>query len=207
MATRTFKLPEGIEVANLSGIFEAYSVKRMPDGHYVFTLNVSAENIATVFCRLAAEVNEPAFLLFEMPTHRDIEEQLRKSDTDPFHRDIYYFDGLVWDNAKGIFDQYQYLLYNDGEVNFGLGSHEGHDEVFVAAYKIFHIYADDPRKYHEALKELGFEEVPQVKTVWENFSEQAPGRRLVLKNADPTIWQMVEQLKDRGLYLAERREG
>ncbi|MHC4401329.1 MAG: hypothetical protein ACYTG0_16780 [Planctomycetota bacterium] len=73
------------------------------DGYHVFTVNVSAENIHDAFCRLASEVNEPAFLLLETGTHRDIEQELRKNDTDPFHKDVYYLDGLNWPTASAYF--------------------------------------------------------------------------------------------------------
>ena len=107
--SHTFQLPRGIQVADLTGIHEAYSVTLAQDGYHVFTLNVSANNIHRVFCRLAAEVNEPAFLLLETGTHRDIELELRKNDTDPFHKDVYYLNGLKWASAKSILDSYTEL--------------------------------------------------------------------------------------------------
>jgi hypothetical protein len=200
-----FGLAQGVEVPNLSGIEEAYSVKLVPEGYHVFTINVSAEKIPTTFRRLASEVAEPAFFLFELPTHHDVEEQLRKSQSDPFHRDVYYLDGLTWPVAEDIFASYEFLLTHDGEANFGYGSHGGHDEVLVGAYKIFYVYADNSEKYHSALREFGYPEVPQVRTVWDNFTQQSPGRRNVLTKATPTIWQMADQLEEKGLYLAERR--
>jgi hypothetical protein len=205
MATK-FRLPRGIQVADLSGIHEAYSVTVAQDGYHVFTVNVSAENIHRVFCRLAAEVNEPAFLLLETGTHRDIEQQLRKSPTDPLHKDVYYLDGLPWGNAKSIVDTYSELLTHDGMINFGFGSRDGHDEVFVGPYKIFTIYADKPARYELILNELGMTKVDRIKTIWDNITEHAPGQRLALTDAKPTIWDMIDELKEKGLYLAERRE-
>ncbi len=204
--TATFQLPNGIQVADLSGIREAYSVTVAPDGYHVFTVNVSAENIHDVFCRLAAEVNQPAFLLLETGTHRDVEAQLRKNDADPLHKDVYYLDGVKWPTAKSILDSYAELFTHDGQLNYGFGSHEGHDEVFVGPYKIFTIYADDPAKYETAFAELGIGKVESVKTVWDNFTQDSPGQRNALTEATPTIWDMIEQLKQQGLYLAERRE-
>jgi hypothetical protein len=131
--------------------------------------------------------------------------RLRKGSSDPFHRDVYYLDGLTWPVADGIFTSYEVLLTHDGEANFGYGSHTGHDEVLVGAYKIFYVYADNAEKYQVALQEMGFQETPQVKTVWHTFTQQSPGRRNVLTDANPTIWQMAEELKEKGLYLAERR--
>lgn len=201
-----FRLVQGVQVPDLSGIEEGYSVKRVPAGYHVFTVNVSADNIPRVFRHLAATVAEPGFLTFELPSHGDVEEQLRKSPSDPFHRDVYYLDGLAWVSAEEVFASYEFLLTNDGMINFGFGSLTGRDEVFVDAYKVFKIFADDPQKYHSALGELGYAEVPLLKTVWQNFSQESPGSRNVLSNREPTIWQMVEQLTERGLYLDQRRE-
>lgn len=201
-----FQLPRGIHVADLTGVHEAFSVSVADDGYHVFTVNVSAQNTYSVFGRLASEVNEPAYLLLETGTHRDIEQQLRKSETDPFHKDVYYLDGLTWTDVKSVIETYAELFTHDGEINFGFGSHEGRDEVFVGAYKIFSIYADEPEKYESALSELGIAKVDCVKTVWDNFTQDAPGQRRALTDAKPTIWDMIDQLKEKGLYLAERRE-
>ena len=204
--TPEFQLPRGIEVADLTGIHESYSVTTAEGGYHVFTVNVSAENIHRVFCRLASEVNEPAFLLLETGTHRDEEQELRKKETDPFHKDVYYLDGMKWGDARSMAESYSELFIHDGGINYGFGSHEGHDEVFVGPYKIFSIYADEPAKYHAALQELGISQDECVKTVWDNFTQDSPGRRIVLPDAKPTIWDMIEELKEKGLYLAERRE-
>jgi hypothetical protein len=204
--TSTFQLAHGIEVDDLSGIHEAYSVTVAKDRYHVFKINVSAESIHKVFCRLAVEVDEPGFLLFETGTHRDIEQQLRNHKTDPLHKDVYYLDGQSWLAAKAIVDAYEYLLTHDGQISFGFGGHEGHDEVFVGPYKIFTVYADNRSKYESALNELGFQQVERLKTVWDNFSQHAPGRRRALPDAKPTIREMIGELKQKGLYLAETRE-
>jgi hypothetical protein len=201
-----FQLPRGIQVADLTGIREGYSVAASQDGYHVFTINVSAEKIHPVFCRLAALVDEPGFLLLEVGTHRDIEQTLRKSDTDPFHRDVYYLDDQRWTDVNPIVDTFSTLLAHDGGLNLGFGSHEGHDEVFVGPYKIFTIYADNPKKYEAVLDELGYAKAERIRTVWDNFTHDSPGSRNVLTDAQPTIWEMVEQLKPKELYFADRRE-
>lgn len=134
---KPFQLPRGIEIADLSGIREAYSISKTEDGYYALTINVSAERIEPVFARLASEVKPPAFLLLETGTHRDVEKELRKNDTDPLHKDVYYLDGQTWADAKAKLAAYTHLLTHDGGINFGFGSHEGHDEIFVGPYKIF----------------------------------------------------------------------
>ena len=202
----SFQLPRGIRIADSSGIHEGYEETKMPQGHWTFRINVSAENIPRVFKRLAQEVGNPGFFLLEVGTHRDEEAKLRKQPSDPFHKDVYYLDGQNTTQALAIFDAYRDLLVHDGMVNIGFGSHQGKDEVFVGGYKIFEVYADHPEKYRTALKELGFRQEKKLRTVWDNFTLQSPGERNVLKDSSKTIWDMVEELKAKGLYFAEHRE-
>ena len=198
--------PEGSRSGNPIGVHEGYSVTRRPEGYSFFVVNVSAQNIPKVFLLLATRVGEPGFVTIEVGTHRDEETKLRRKDTDPLHKDAYYCDGLTRVAAANIFRKYEALLVNDGGVNFGYGSHKGHDEVFIAAYKIFLIYADEPEKYRSALAQLGFEEKPKLKTVWDTFTKSSPGTRTVLQDVPVTIWDMIEELKGSGLRFAERRE-
>ncbi len=203
---KIFKIVEGIKVDNLSGIFESYSIEKSPKGYSTITINISAQNIIPIFKQLAQNVKELGFLLIEVGTHQDIEKTLRKSDHDPFHKDVYYLDGMKWKDAEKIINQYEHQFSQDGLVNFGFGSHSGYDEVYVSSYKVFYIYANEPEKYLKALNRLKIPKVDRVKTVWSNFNHKSPGRRLALSNCKPTIWGIIERLKERGLYLAERRE-
>jgi len=95
------------------------------------------------------------------------------------------------------------LFINDGMMNFGIGSHS--EEVFVGSYKILNLYTLDPSNFHAALRNLGFKQEPRVKTVWDNMSQGSPGTRQAIAGLEKTIWQVIEELKGRGLYLAERR--
>jgi hypothetical protein len=56
------------------------------------------------------------------------------------------------------------------------------------------------------LKDLGFQKEENLKTIWQTFTRNSPGKRNVLVHAEKTIWQMIDELKKEGLYLAERRE-
>jgi hypothetical protein len=200
-----FVLADGCKVADLSGVHECYSVRPVKD-YYVFTINVSAEHIPAVFLRLAELPPQPVFFTLEVGTHADEEGKLRKSPSDPFHKDVYYLDGLSSADAHRTFEKYERLLTHDGGVSFGIGSHQKNDEVFVGAYKLFSIYTVEPNKYRDAFASLGFQEEPQIRTVWQNFNPSSPGQRSVLKGEPITIWQMIDDLKIHGLRLAERRE-
>jgi hypothetical protein len=201
-----FKTVEGVRVPSTEGIHEAYSVSLTDEGYHRFTINVSAQNIPRVYKRLSSEVCEPGFFLLEVGSPEDAEKELRKNDSDPFHKDVYYLDGITREMTEKIFSQYENLLVNDGMISFGFGSHEGRDEVYVGAYKVFRIYADEPDKYIAALAELGLPREEDVKTVWQTITRTTPGRRETLEGQDETIWDMIDDLKKRGLYFAERRE-
>jgi hypothetical protein len=201
----TFTVADGCAVADLTGIHEGFSVKDA-DGYSIFTVNVSASNISSTFLRLSQLPQEPVFLTFEVGTHKDIEDTLRKTETDPFHEDVFYLDGLSQNAARQLFKTYERLLCHDGGVKFGIGSHaKKHDEVFVAGYKLFYVYTAEPEKYRAELVALGFSEEAQIKTVWQTFTRDSPGQRNVLKEPEKTIWDMIAELKQQGLYLAERR--
>ncbi|MGW8179092.1 MAG: hypothetical protein ACWGQW_10055, partial [bacterium] len=200
-----FLLPDGIEITSLKGIHEGYSESLADDGYYIFTINVSADNISRYFLTLSELVKEPAFFLVEMGLNESEERQLRHKETDPFHKAIYYLDGIDFKKAEAFFLTHERLLVHDGMVNFGFGSHQGHDEVFVGGYKTFTIYADSPEKYRSALAELGVPVVSGIRTVWDNFNQNSPGRRNALQEK-PNIWDMLEQMKSEGFYRAETRE-
>ncbi|WP_028314812.1 hypothetical protein [Desulfatibacillum aliphaticivorans] len=199
-----FRLVDGVQVTSLKGISEGYSEHLTDKGFYMFTINVSAENIPSLFLSLSSLVREPAFFLVELGANEAEEKELRRNASDPFHKNVYYLDDIDFMRAKKVFLSNERLLVHDGMVNFGFGSHNGYDEVFVGGYKIFEIYTDSPEKYRRKLAELG---VPQTltRTVWDNFDKDSPGTRNALAE-EPTIWDMLDQMMSEGFYRAEIRE-
>ena len=202
---KPFTVVQGNYVSNLEGITEGYSITQN-NGSYQVIINVSSENIDNIFQSLCKKVETPGFLLLEHGTNENIEKQLRKSDSDPFHKDVYYLDGLNWESFLNIYIEFRELLINDGEINFGFGSHNGMDEVFIGPYKIFTIFTHEVEKYIEVLSYLGFEKYEAIKTVWDNFIDSTPGERMIIKHNGNDIYEMIEMLTKKGLYFAERRE-
>lgn len=202
---KPFSVVRGNHVPNLEGIVEGFSISSSND-FYQITINVSAENIDNVFQSLCEKVEKPGFLLIEHGTNANIEKQLRKSESDPFHKDVYYLDGLNGESFLDLYNEYKQLLIHDGMINFGFGSHIGMDEIFVGPYKIFTVFTDKVERYIEVLSGLGFIKIENIKTVWENFSETSPGSKMTIKNTGIDIYEMVERLTKKGLYLAENRE-
>jgi hypothetical protein len=195
-----FKLGTGIEV-NLGGIREAYSITKYDKGHR-FTVNVSADNIEKIFMGIVSLLKEPLFLVLEIPANSQDEKKLRVSDNTPFHKDIFYLDGINYETFSNIYAEYQVLLENDGYISFGIGSHNG-EEVFVGRYKIFSIFVKETQRYVNLLNESGFLEVKELKTVRENITPEIPAKRKRVTVGELDIYKMVERLKELGLYFAE----
>ncbi len=202
---KRFNIVKGVYTSNLEGIHEEYSIVEHKNFCQI-NINVSAENIENVFRDLCTKVRTPGFLLLEHGTNAKIEEQIRKSDTDPFHKDVFYLDGLDIKHFLALYNQYKDLLVNDGEINYGFGSHVGTDEVYVGPYKIFTIFTNESDKYIDVLSKNNIPKVDRLKTVCNNFSEESPGCRMTIKINGIDIYEMVEQLSKEGLYLGERRE-
>jgi hypothetical protein len=202
----TFRTVDGVEVPDPEGLAEGFSLSQAPEGHHVFTINVSAERIPAVFRRLASEVQEPAFFLLETGTHRDVEAELRKDDSDPFHADVHYLDVSTLPEVLAVYDEYEYVLTHDGQVRFGIASRAACDEVYVGRYKVFNVMTSAPGKYVAALRELGIPRVEPLRTVWDTFEKDRPGRRWRLEGITPTLTEALTALKKRGLFLAERRD-
>ncbi|MHC5020073.1 MAG: hypothetical protein ACYTGX_08175, partial [Planctomycetota bacterium] len=142
-----FQLVAGVEVPDLTGIHEGFSSRATARGYHQITVNVSAPRLEQTVLGLAKRVAEPGFLVLEVPCEEAVEAELREDDGAPFHRDVYYLDGIDYQRFASLVQSEAPILIEDGEVNFGFGSHDGYDEVFVGAYKIVSIYAEEPRKY------------------------------------------------------------
>lgn len=202
-----FKLAAGVAVTDLSGISEGYSLRQIDEGYSVFTVNVSADRLENTFMSLARLVRTPGFALIEIPTRLQDEEQIRDDDRAPFHKDVYYLDGIESDRFEALFLEEPELFVGDGEITFGFGSHQGTDEVFVDRYKLTRIYADEPEKYIQALEALGYERREPLRTVWDNITPQTPGRIEIITIEGRTIYDLMETLeREEGFYFAERKE-
>lgn len=205
----SFQLASGVTVPHLTGIEQAYQV-RQAKNHTVFTVNISHENLEPILLCLVSLVAVPGFFILEIPTHHDTERQLRKSDDDPFHKDVYYVDGQELEEFKQLWSAARDLLLDDGMVTFGFGSHPNctdgkFDEVFVGKYKILTIYSNNPDKFSHALANFGISQVETLKTVWDNFSEGNPGRTERIEINGKDIYDLAESLKESGLYFKEHR--
>jgi hypothetical protein len=199
-----FSVVRGIDVPNLADIHESYEIKQRNES-FVFAINVSADNIESLITQFCSELVEPCFLIIEVPTNETDERELRLENTAPFHCNVHYCDGLSKQILLELIKKYGELLVNDGMVCFGLASHISHDELYFGRYKITKIFSADEQRYKNLMGKIGIPLEENIKTVWDNFSRETPGSTRSISVDGKKIYDVLEELKEYGLYFAERR--
>ncbi len=205
MTDNAFKTVQGVKVTDLTGINEYYNVKKF-DLYHVITINVSAENIINMVEKLTSIIKKTGLFTIEIPTNEKDEKEIREKDTDPFHQDIYYLEDITQVEFLKIFHTYKNLFINDGFINFSFASSEGIDEIMIKEYKIFYVITDEPELYEQILKENNYSKQDRIKTVWDTFTEETPGSIAALTLDGHDMYDVIENLKKDGLYLAKRIE-
>ena len=201
----SFTLAKGMTVPNLDGIHECYKVEER-NGAFVFTANVSNQNIEKLIRSFCESLEEPCFFILEIPTNEGDESELRKENTSPFHCDVFYWDGLSVCGLLEIVRKHGDLLINDGLTCFGFASHASHDELYFGKYNIATIFSSDEERHRGLFARLNIPQEEEIKTVWDSFSQTAPGRAERISINGKDIYNVLDSLKTEGLYFAERRE-
>lgn len=194
-----FELCQGVGADNLSGIYSAYKTEE--NG---LSAVLSCELIYPAINGILELLDEPVFFFLELPCTEDEEKKLRKSKSDPFHYNVYYLDGCTIPVAKAIMKRYGELLINDGISRFGFGSHKSGDEIYCLNYQEFRIYGNSG-KYEKVLKKLKVQHDDSYKSLWDNFSDETPGNSMMVEINGESVYNIVENLKSEGMYLAETR--
>ncbi len=196
-----FNLSQGVEIDNLDGIHECYQI----DDENILS-NISFENLKCIVTDLCKALKAPLFFFIEIPCDEDTEKRLRENDEDLFHKDIYYLDNCTTEVCIAILKRYGDLLLNDGLVQFGFASHEEEDEIYIQKYKILSIFSRSISKYEKILMSHNIINEDKIKTVWDNFSSESSGILTTIDFNGETIFDIVENLKDVGLYFSHRVE-
>ncbi len=206
-----FRLIKGASFSGVSALKEEYSVSGKE-----LTANVSAEHIADIFdafLRRMAE-DEPMYLFVELPCKLDREHQLNSllsgenQFAAPFHRDVYYLDGRYRNQMLQLIkSEVGELLIHDGFTHFGFGSHASHAELGKYKYNVLTGFEPGSAVLlPEIFDSFGIPRVPSVVTAWDLFSDGNPGDSFRYEVDGKSVYDLVEQLKGLGLYLAETRE-
>lgn len=190
------KLSKGFKVNGSENIKESYAI----EGNNIY-VNVDAGRYDKVMKELCLLLPTPVFFILEVPCSETEEQELRKSSYDPFHKNIYYIDGLDHRSTKLIFDKMSDILVNDGISQFGFSSHEDQKEVMKEKYNVIRIYADDKTEFVKKLNQLKIPEVEHILCASDLVNANNPGyceKITVGDNKD--IFDLVEFLKQIDMY-------
>lgn len=72
-------------------------------------------------------------------------------------------------------------------------------------YNVVSLYAGEPAR-ERTLLAAHFPERPELRTAWTYFDRAHLGNCYSYEREGRTVYDVVEELQERGLYLAERRE-
>ena len=195
------RLKKGCKISLDTVLHEGYEVSE----NYI-TANVSIDKIKDVLIHFIEIHDEPLFFILELPTNADDEREVTPGVVDSFHKDVYYIDGCSGDEAEVILEEIGNILYNDGLASFGFGGHKSADEIMFGNYNILRIYSKDISSFDGFLEEHKIERVDNLVTAWDVISKDNPGICVRYDEDGKSVYDIPEDFKDWGIYLAEQRE-
>lgn len=157
--------------------------------------------------------DEPLYLFIEVPCKAPEEQRpqkgLRKIVSDKeLPRDVYYLDGLYQEQMllflhSGVGE----LLIHDGLTHFGFGSLESQTELGKYKYNVLIGYTQkEPVDRLSSLFEtLSIPCSPSITTAWDLFSKNSPGDSYRYEFNGKNVYDLIEEMKELGLYKAETR--
>ena len=188
-----FQIAKGVSVPRQWELAEGFD-QRAHDNVTSVRVNVSVDRLDLFFRRAIQELEEPLFLIIETPCSEIDEVPLRKDSNAPFHVDVYFSDLSSRREVIDIYSSHSDLLINDGFVRFGVASRDSKAEIFVAYYKIVHLFNWNVRDAAALLSDLGIPEVDHLVTAWDLFSEDSPGTKSRYRTEIGDIYDMIETL-------------
>lgn len=163
--------------------------------------NISFEKLKPLLTEFYRSLPEPLFFVLQLPLSMQEERQLGQDKT--YHQEVCYLDGQTRDQIDSILDLYGQILLEDGMSQFAIASHANHEEIFIQKYKLTDLYSPSPRRLIPLLQRYGLTETGHLVTVWDTFTQEAPGecRRISRKGLD--AYGIRERLKEQGMYRAK----
>lgn len=192
---------KGCRIHDPSMLFEGYE-----QTEFGFVANVNADKIQSLLESFVLLHNEPCFVIIEVPTNGNVEATLTTDSIHTLHKDIYYLDGLSPERAIEFLHVFGEWLIHDGLSSFGFGLHSGWNEIVSGKYNVITVYTKTPQMYRNYFQLHNIDRVPNLKTAWDFFTQDHPGDSFLYEHKGNDIYDIVEHLKQYGLYFAERRE-
>ena len=198
---KQMKMKAGSKVHPSVRLYEGYEA----DGSG-FTANVGVDKIEDIMQHFIVLHDEPIFFILELPCRADQETPIRPGVVEKMHKDVYYIDGCSREEALTILLRVGDILYNDGISSFGFGGHESGDEIMFGKYNVLTVYTQAPDAYPAFFEAHEIPRVSGLVTAWDTFSAATPGKSICYEAKGQSVYDIPEQFKDWGMYLAERRE-
>lgn len=203
-----FNLIKGAKVNENIALKEEYEI----NGNWIYA-NISAENIRRIINQFIEIENTELFCLFiEIPANMTDENVIRKTEdgycvTEKMHKDIYYLDDISAKDLNELLNVFEDILINDGLSSFGVLSQKG-NEIGKYKYNVMGAYSDgeDLTPIIEAFYNVKIPRTDKLVTAWDYFSQDNPGESELYKKDGKTIYDVVETLKEVGMYKYEQRE-
>lgn len=203
-----FNLIKGAKVNENIALKEEYEI----NGNWIYA-NISAENIRRIINQFIEIENTELFCLFiEIPANMTDENVIRKTEdgycvTEKMHKDIYYLDDISAKDLNELLNVFEDILINDGLSSFGVLSQKG-NEIGKYKYNVMGAYSDDEdlTPIIEAFYNVKIPRTDKLVTAWDYFSQDNPGESELYKKDGKTIYDVVETLKEVGMYKYEQRE-
>lgn len=179
-----FSLISGVFIPDVSPILKEYRPKK--DG---FIMSLSGDDYGRFFHDALRLLPEPIFFFIETPSDNDGSR-------------TYYLDNCTRPVAQAILKRYGGILYNDGVIRWGFGSHKTEEEVYMQDYQTVSGYAKS-RELKNLPKNLGYKENPSAKLTWDIISAENPGECVNVESDGETYEEMVSNLTEVGMYADE----
>lgn len=195
-----FKLIEGLNIDNITGIKSSYT--KLNDSE--ISCVISAEKIKSIISRAVKSIKKPYFFI-EVPCTEAQETELSKKGDKGLHMQLYNLE-VTYDVADAILKRYGDLLINDGVTNFGFCSLKTETEIYVMPFQNIMLYnKSNVNVFENILKEEHIvKDTPENHiTIDSLLSKNNPADRTLVELDGETVFDMIENLKDAGLTLCD----
>lgn len=181
-----FKLIPGAYIPDVSGVSREFRRRRSK-----LILSLSAEDYPAFFTKAVKLLGDRVFFFVEIP-----------SDDDKMR--TYYLDNCTASVAQAILKRYGELLYADGVIKFGFGSHDTDDEIYMQEYQTLTVFSRGSlQKYAGLLEALGYKENDKAILTWDVIGEGNAGECVNVDVDGEGYHDMINNLIDVGMYPAK----
>ncbi len=202
-----FNLIKGAKINGTIALKEEYEI----NGNRIYA-NISVENIRKVMEQFVKIEKGNKFCLFiEIPANIADENIIGMNEEGFYqleskHMDVYYLDNITDEYIIYLLDKFGDILINDGLSHFGVLSQSGR-EIGKYKYNVIKAYTrDDLLPLINVFNSLDIPETDNLITAWDYFSQDNPGESERYENDGKSIYDVVEILKEVGMYKYEQYE-